>query len=392
MPTYPITSPYYCDFGTQATHVDLLHSYDDFTIVINCTVAELTDIRDETSTIQTILFNKTVRGTDALVRALYVLAPESVVPLHDSNYVWKKDGHAGCLLAGIQLSKKDLDSVYGTSMTVLGDTIVTYVCIYGEVQKSASVLYGTAQFKIVADDIANMVDIIRTRFQAPSIDLIESEQATDTIDRTVTIHGNYFNNTNGGVRIRMSDELNTVTELNTDRLHTMFNLRKARERFHILEGLVVVLENIDQFISIIKNSNDLTEAKIKSMQSEWNRSNYHNYKLSDGQVRESLQLCLYRLTKSEQDAIKEEYKDIEKTITNLNNTISTYTNTDDSSTANWIKQGELISVTSRKLVLLLPLPVGLYFFTVVNLLSERPYYSSNTYTLQVSNLSIPSSD
>ena len=50
---------------------------------------------------------------------------------------------------------------------------------------------------------------------------------------------------------------------------TVFELRKARERGHILEGLAVALENVDEMIKIIKSSPSPVEAKTELMQREW---------------------------------------------------------------------------------------------------------------------------
>jgi DNA gyrase subunit A len=123
---------------------------------------------------------------------------------------------------------------------------------------------------------------------------------------------------------------------------TVFELRKARERGHILEGLAVALENVDEMIKIIKSSPSPVEAKTELMQREW-KSNVvssmlkkgdatqyrpegllsvyglkeNGYKLSDVQAQEILQMRLQRLTGLEQDKIVNEYKEIMDVIADL---------------------------------------------------------------------------
>ena len=123
---------------------------------------------------------------------------------------------------------------------------------------------------------------------------------------------------------------------------TVFELRKARERGHILEGLAVALENVDEMIKIIKSSPSPVEAKTELMQREWkstvvssmlkkgNATQYrpegllsvyglkeNGYKLSDIQAQEILQMRLQRLTGLEQDKIVNEYKEIMDVIADL---------------------------------------------------------------------------
>lgn len=123
---------------------------------------------------------------------------------------------------------------------------------------------------------------------------------------------------------------------------TIFELRKARERGHILEGLAVALENVDEMIKIIKSSPSPVEAKTELMQREWksnvvssmlkqgDASQYrpegllsvyglkeNGYKLSDTQAQEILQMRLQRLTGLEQDKIVNEYREIMDVIADL---------------------------------------------------------------------------
>jgi DNA gyrase subunit A len=130
---------------------------------------------------------------------------------------------------------------------------------------------------------------------------------------------------------------------------TVFELRKARERGHVLEGLAVALANIDEFITIIKNSPTPPVAKAELMAKSWDSSLVREmlaraegdtpggreayrpeglpvhygmqpdglYRLSDDQAQEILQMRLQRLTGLEQDKIIGEYKDVMAEIADL---------------------------------------------------------------------------
>jgi len=131
---------------------------------------------------------------------------------------------------------------------------------------------------------------------------------------------------------------------------TVFNLRKARERGHVLEGLAVALANIDDFIAIIRNAPTPPVAKVELMAKPWdsklvremltrtradggviNADDYrpnglerefgmgHDglYRLSDTQAQEILQMRLQRLTGLEQDKIVAEYKEVMAEIEDL---------------------------------------------------------------------------
>jgi DNA gyrase subunit A len=131
---------------------------------------------------------------------------------------------------------------------------------------------------------------------------------------------------------------------------TVFNLRKARERGHVLEGLAVALANIDEFIAIIRNAPTPPVAKVELMARPWdsqlvremltrtradggviNADDYRPdgleklygmgsdglYRLSDTQAQEILQMRLQRLTGLEQDKIVAEYKEVMGEIEDL---------------------------------------------------------------------------
>ncbi|WP_420226284.1 DNA gyrase subunit A [Pigmentiphaga litoralis] len=130
---------------------------------------------------------------------------------------------------------------------------------------------------------------------------------------------------------------------------TVFQLRKARERGHVLEGLAVALANIDDFIAIIKAAPTPPVARQDLMARSWDSSLVREmlaraenetdgglqayrpeslpagfgmqedglYRLSDTQAQEILNMRLQRLTGLEQDKIVAEYKEVMATIADL---------------------------------------------------------------------------
>jgi DNA gyrase subunit A len=131
---------------------------------------------------------------------------------------------------------------------------------------------------------------------------------------------------------------------------TVFELRKARERGHVLEGLAVALANIDEFIKIIRESPTPPVAKAELMTRSWDSQLVREmltrakqdggtisaddyrpdglerefgmqgdglYRLSETQAQEILQMRLQRLTGLEQDKIVAEYKDVMAVIDDL---------------------------------------------------------------------------
>jgi DNA gyrase subunit A len=86
---------------------------------------------------------------------------------------------------------------------------------------------------------------------------------------------------------------------------TKFELRKAEERAHILEGLLIALDHLDEVISLIRASRTPDEAKNGLME---------KFALSEIQSKAILEMRLQRLTGLERDKIKEEYNDLMKLI------------------------------------------------------------------------------
>ncbi len=89
---------------------------------------------------------------------------------------------------------------------------------------------------------------------------------------------------------------------------TQFDLRKAQERAHILEGLIIASDNIDEVIALIRSSKNTDEAKEKLIE---------RFKLSDIQARAIVEMRLRQLTGLEQDKLRAEYDEIMKLIQHL---------------------------------------------------------------------------
>lgn len=90
---------------------------------------------------------------------------------------------------------------------------------------------------------------------------------------------------------------------------TEFLLKKAQTRLHIVEGLLIALNDIDNVINIIKTSKDSQEAKDKLKNS---------YELSDLQVQAIMNMTLSKLTNLEQQKLKEEQESLKQNITEYN--------------------------------------------------------------------------
>ena len=89
---------------------------------------------------------------------------------------------------------------------------------------------------------------------------------------------------------------------------TNFELRKAEERAHILEGLIIASDNIDEVIALIRGSKNTEEAREKLIE---------RFKLSDIQSRAIVEMRLRQLTGLEQDKLRAEYEELMKLIEHL---------------------------------------------------------------------------
>ncbi|KOP36531.1 DNA gyrase subunit A [Flavobacterium sp. WLB] len=89
---------------------------------------------------------------------------------------------------------------------------------------------------------------------------------------------------------------------------TQFELRKAEERAHILEGLIIASDNIDEVIAIIRGSKNTEEAREKLIE---------RFSLSDIQARAIVEMRLRQLTGLEQDKLRAEFEELMKLIEHL---------------------------------------------------------------------------
>jgi len=89
---------------------------------------------------------------------------------------------------------------------------------------------------------------------------------------------------------------------------TQFELRKAEERAHILEGLIIASDNIDEVIALIRSSKNTDEAREKLVE---------RFKLSDIQSRAIVEMRLRQLTGLEQDKLRAEFEELMKLIEHL---------------------------------------------------------------------------
>jgi DNA gyrase subunit A len=95
---------------------------------------------------------------------------------------------------------------------------------------------------------------------------------------------------------------------------TKFELRKAEERSHVLEGLIIASDNIDDVIKLIRASKNADEARGNLM---------NKYKLSEIQSKAIVEMRLRQLTGLEQDKLRNEYNEIKELISDLKNILDT---------------------------------------------------------------------
>ena len=89
---------------------------------------------------------------------------------------------------------------------------------------------------------------------------------------------------------------------------TQFELKKAEERAHILEGLIIASDNIDEVIALIRASSNAEEARAKLMT---------KFELTEIQAKAIVEMRLRQLTGLEQDKLRGEYDELVKTIADL---------------------------------------------------------------------------
>ena len=137
---------------------------------------------------------------------------------------------------------------------------------------------------------------------------------------------------------------------------TLFDLKKAKDRSHILIGLFIAIENIDEIISIIRKSKTPNDAKVSLLKKTWNfkkskldknilnineLSDLDHYQLSDFQVKAILDLRLQKLTAIGYDEINHELSELYELITKLKKILN-----DKTELINLIKN-ELIGIKNK---------------------------------------------
>ncbi|WP_293295897.1 DNA gyrase subunit A [Allomuricauda sp.] len=94
---------------------------------------------------------------------------------------------------------------------------------------------------------------------------------------------------------------------------TKFELKKAEDRAHILEGLIIASDNIDEVIAIIRGSSNVEEARNNLIE---------RFKLTEVQAKAIVEMRLRQLTGLEQDKLREEHAELLKTIEDLKDILS----------------------------------------------------------------------
>ena len=89
---------------------------------------------------------------------------------------------------------------------------------------------------------------------------------------------------------------------------TTYELRKAEERAHILEGLIIASDNIDEVIAIIRGSENPDAARVNLIK---------RFELSEIQAKAIVEMRLRQLTGLEQDKLRSEFEELMKTIADL---------------------------------------------------------------------------
>ena len=113
---------------------------------------------------------------------------------------------------------------------------------------------------------------------------------------------------------------------------TKFELNKAEQRAHILEGLIIASDNIDKVISIIRASSNVDEAKQKLEE---------NFKLTEIQAKAIVEMRLRQLTGLEQNKLRNEFDELMKLIKDLNSLLA------DKDRRMSIIKDELIEIKSK---------------------------------------------
>jgi len=128
-------------------------------------------------------------------------------------------------------------------------------------------------------------------------------QTSFSVNNVALVHGRpYLLNLKDMIGHYVDHRMEVVTR------RTQFELRKAEERAHILEGLIIASDNIDEVIALIRSSNNTEEARNKLIK---------RFELSEIQARAIVEMRLRQLTGLEQEKLRVEYDELMKTIDGL---------------------------------------------------------------------------
>ena len=128
-------------------------------------------------------------------------------------------------------------------------------------------------------------------------------QSSFGVNNIALVHGRpYTLNLKELIKHFVDHRLEVVTR------RTQFELRKAEERAHIVQGLIIAVDNIDEVIQIIKSSRTVEEARNNLM---------NRFALSDIQARAIVEMRLRQLTGLAIDDLRAEYAELERTIAHL---------------------------------------------------------------------------
>ncbi len=128
-------------------------------------------------------------------------------------------------------------------------------------------------------------------------------QTSFSVNNVALVHGRpYLLNLKDMIGHFVDHRMEVVTR------RTQFELRKAEERAHILEGLIIASDNIDEVIALIRASSNTEEARNKLIE---------RFKLSEIQARAIVEMRLRQLTGLEQDKLRTEYDELMSTIDRL---------------------------------------------------------------------------
>ena len=269
------------------------------------------------------------------------------------KYIKGPDFPTGCMVCGLDAIKEYFEKGRG-SMKIRGKVGVEQMKGGKEQIVITEIPYGVNRAvlcerlaELVNDKVQGFTDITAIRDESDENTRVVIEMKRDAIAKVV------INNLYKGTALETSFAVNALAidhgrpkTLGLKELiacyiehrrevvlrRTKFELKKAEERAELLEGYLIALANLDEFIRIIRRSKTREEAKVKLLAFEWTEKQIERfgvvirsearltkgrYALTERQVDEILNLRLYQLTALEIDRVESEYKELLKRIEDL---------------------------------------------------------------------------